>query len=542
MRAARRARRCGGRAGGGCSAGSRRHPGARRRAGPPARRARPGTGAAPGPQRLHDLLEPRRRCSPDAVALGPRRPRPPRPRPTGASCSCSTTARPTSTAEVAAALGRRRPPGPGDPRATPTSGLARARNVLLHAVGTTPRLPARRRQHRRAAEGVAAATRSPAASGAAFTYGTVVQGRSRRASPRASCRTSRSREPWLRSNYIDTMAVVDVGGAARASAAGPRTPCIEHVDDWALVHRIARAGELIGLRARGRRPLPGADRAVPPARCPTPRRARSGRPHVRPDRPAAGPTHVRRHRRPTPTSGCCGRRPAAARPTSRPGGPGRRRPRRPPDGAPACSSSRPGGVANLGDDAITVGRRSSSSLAAPGPASTSSPTADRPSASPPTCRWLGTLHRGGAVGSSRPTSGPTTTGLAARGRRGRGVGTASTSGPSNPGGLRAPPCSSAAAASPSLWGEGLVAPRPCWPPRCGGPACPYVLLAARGSARSTTSTAAWSTSLVAGARPVAAPRPRPARRSLAERRRHGRRRPRLLTVEPPGPATAARGR
>ena len=72
-----------------------------------------------------------------------------------------------------------------------------------------PCLPARRRQHRGGRGGHGGLRGRPALRGRLHLRDGG-EGRPLEAAPSGSSRTSRSPEPWVRSNYIDTMAVVDV--------------------------------------------------------------------------------------------------------------------------------------------------------------------------------------------------------------------------------------------------------------------------------------------------------------------------------------------
>jgi polysaccharide pyruvyl transferase WcaK-like protein len=123
-------------------------------------------------------------------------------------------------------------------------GLGRARNVLLHAAGTTHAFQLDADNTAEPA-GVATVYEVARRYDATFTYGTVV-----RVDPEGRGLGVMSNEPlsepWLRSNYIDTMAVVDVAELRRLRG-WPQDPAFDHIDDYALVHRIAKAGGLIGF-------------------------------------------------------------------------------------------------------------------------------------------------------------------------------------------------------------------------------------------------------------------------------------------------------
>lgn len=148
-----------------------------------------------------------------------------------------------STPEVAAHLAA------SDPRVrvvrSPLNlGLALARSALLHTA-TTEHAFQLDADNTAVPEGVVELHRAARATGAAVTYGTVVQldGEGRALGPI-------SNEPptpaLFRSNYIDTMAVVDVA-AFRALGGWSADPLLEHVDDWAAIWRVAEAGQLIAF-------------------------------------------------------------------------------------------------------------------------------------------------------------------------------------------------------------------------------------------------------------------------------------------------------
>ncbi|WCO68429.1 polysaccharide pyruvyl transferase family protein [Iamia majanohamensis] len=146
-----------------------------------------------------------------------------------------------ATAEVAAALAAE------DPRvrvvtAPVNLGLALARTTLLHAATTTHAFQLDADNTARP-EGVEALYRAARATGAALTYGTVVQ-----VDPSGAARGPVSNEPpsppLFSANYVDTMAVVDVA-ALRALGGWSPDPLLEHVDDWANVHRVVEAGLLL---------------------------------------------------------------------------------------------------------------------------------------------------------------------------------------------------------------------------------------------------------------------------------------------------------
>src|SRR4051794_1298640 len=262
-------------------------------------------------------------------------------------------------------------------------GLARARNALLHAVGTSHafQLDA---DNTAVPAGVAAVYEIAQRYDAAFTYGTVMKvdlagdGLGVMSNEPVS-------EPWLRSNYIDTMAVVDVD-VLRRLGGWPEDPVIEHVDDWALVHRIAVAGELIGfVPVIAGRYLALSDPfhlSVPDRRLGPDRVARTFDPtgRLRATDVAAFSAH--------PDLGPLWASPAALarRPDLDPPPP---RPADPPPTERLLVVA-PGGVENVGDDAITVAVLER--LAATGLALDVVTDGDRPVGLPPRAEWLGTLH------------------------------------------------------------------------------------------------------------------------------------------------------
>ena len=367
------------------------HPGPGRGAGPPPRRARPVARPSPGPQRLHDLLEPRRPCCPPrshrASPLSTTSTRP-----TAARCSCSTTARPTSPPRWPTS-GPGATPGSGWSTRRRTSGSPRGPQRAAPHGRHDPRLPARRRQHRGGRGRRGRLRGRPALRGGVHLRHRD-QGRSGGAGPRRH----------LERAGLGAVAPVQLhrhdGGGRRGGAAapgrlagGPRARARRRLGARPP-HRPGRRAHR--LRARGRRPLPRAARSAPPLGARPPRRPRSRRPHVRPD-PAAAGRRRGRLRRPIPTSARCGRRPPRSPdvPTSASRPPA---PAPPLDGRAGSSSSRPGGVENLGDDAITVAALEH--LAGTGLALDVVTDGDRPVGLPATAEWLGTLHE--AVGGLRP--------------------------------------------------------------------------------------------------------------------------------------------
>lgn len=231
-------------------------------------------------------------------------------------------------------------------------GLALGRSALLHAATTTHafQLDA---DNTAIADGVLALYHAARETGAALTYGTVVQvGQDGRAlgpiSNEPPCPTLFSH------NYIDTMAVADVA-AFRALGGWSADPLLEHVDDWAAVQRVIEAGLLLTFVPT----LVGRYRVLDTAF------------HRTVDDPRVGAGRVARVFDPTgrrhgpdamadvaavaydPVTGPLWATPAARALRAD------LAPRRPPAVGLDVPSGRvlvvaPGGVANLGDDAITV--------------------------------------------------------------------------------------------------------------------------------------------------------------------------------------------
>jgi len=123
-------------------------------------------------------------------------------------------------------------------------GLALARTTLLHAAETTHafHLDA---DNTALPDGVTSLYRAAKMTDAALTYGTVVQ-----VDANGVSLGPISNEPiapaLFRSNYVDTMAVTDVATFRRLGG-WSSDPLLEHVDDWAAVLRLAEAGELVAF-------------------------------------------------------------------------------------------------------------------------------------------------------------------------------------------------------------------------------------------------------------------------------------------------------
>jgi len=255
------------------------------------------------------------------------------------------------TAEVVAALAA------GDERvrvvrAEVNLGLARARTALLHVSPTTHafQLDA---DNTAFPDGVLDLHRVATTTGAALTYGTVVQ-EGEDGTPHGPISNEPPTEALFRANYVDTMALTDVA-AFRALGGWDPDPLLEHVDDWATIHRVARAGLLLAfvptLVGRYRVLDTAFHLTVSDPRIGARRVARVFDPAGRfqgPD-PLAGVAAVAVH----PDTGPLWATPAAVAldPDLAPA---------PSDPAPVAAPARrllviaPGGVANLGDDAITV--------------------------------------------------------------------------------------------------------------------------------------------------------------------------------------------
>jgi polysaccharide pyruvyl transferase WcaK-like protein len=129
-------------------------------------------------------------------------------------------------------------------RAPANIGVGHARNALLHAVTTTHafQLDA---DNTAVADGVATLFEVASTYRAASVYGNILKvGRD------GEVLGVMSNEPitpaFFASNYIDTMAVVDVA-ALRSIGGWPTDPMIEHLDDWVATHALLRRGHLIGF-------------------------------------------------------------------------------------------------------------------------------------------------------------------------------------------------------------------------------------------------------------------------------------------------------
>ena len=307
----------------------------------------PSPAPSSGPQRLHDLLEPRRPAA-GRDRIGPRPPRSPRRGPPrrGARARRRLVRR---VRRGGRRVGRARRPRSGWSTRRRTSGSpapatrCSTRSARRHAFQLDADNTAVAGGRRGRLRG-----RPALRGGVHLRHGD--QGRSGGAGPRRH----------LERAGLGAVAPVQLhrhdgggrrGGAAAAGRlAGGPGPRARRRLGARPPHRPGRRAHR--LRARDRRPLPRAARSVPPLGARPPDRARSRRPHLRPD-PAAAGRRRRRLRgppRPRPAVGDARR----GRPTSRPRRAGPRRRAPPLDGRDRLLVVASGGVENLGDDAITV--------------------------------------------------------------------------------------------------------------------------------------------------------------------------------------------
>ncbi|HEX7133354.1 MAG TPA: glycosyltransferase [Iamia sp.] len=123
-------------------------------------------------------------------------------------------------------------------------GLGHARSTLLHAARTRHALQLDADDDAIAA-GVVDLYRMAVRTGAAATFGTVVQ-----ADADGAALGAVSNEPptaaFFRSNYIGTIAVSDLA-AYREMGGWPTDPLLEHVDDWASLHQVIAEGRLLAF-------------------------------------------------------------------------------------------------------------------------------------------------------------------------------------------------------------------------------------------------------------------------------------------------------
>lgn len=256
-----------------------------------------------------------------------------------------------TTPEVAAALAA------DDPRvrvirSERNLGLGHARSTLLHAARTRHALQLDA-DDEVVPSGIVDLYRMAVRTGATVTFGTIVQ-----ADADGAGLGPVSNEPptaaFFRSNYIGTIAVSDLA-AYREMGGWPTDPLLEHVDDWASLHQVITTGRLLAfvptLAAVYREWPTGFHHTVPDPRLGQDRIARVFDPlgRHRGDDPMAGVAAVAIH----PSTGPLWATPEAVAldPALAPVPPAPVRVATPPARVLLIG---PGGVANLGDDAITV--------------------------------------------------------------------------------------------------------------------------------------------------------------------------------------------
>ena len=129
-------------------------------------------------------------------------------------------------------------------RAADNLGVGHARNALLHAVTTTHafQLDA---DNTAVADGVVTLFQVATTYGAASVYGNIVKV-DRDGRPLGVMSNEPITPAFFASNYIDTMAVVDVA-TLRSIGGWPTDPMIEHLDDWVATHALLRRGHLVGF-------------------------------------------------------------------------------------------------------------------------------------------------------------------------------------------------------------------------------------------------------------------------------------------------------
>jgi hypothetical protein len=259
----------------------------------------------------------------------------------------STDATPAVAAALAAEDGRVRVI-----RADENLGLGHARSTLLHAATTRHALQLDADDDAIAA-GVVDLYRMAVRTGAAATFGTIVQ-----ADAHGAAHGAVSNEPpteaFFRSNYIGTIAVSDLA-AYREIGGWPTDPLLEHVDDWASLHQVITQGRLLAfvptLAAVYREWPTGFHHTAPDPRLGQDRIARVFDPlgRHRGDDAMTGVAAVAIH----PSTGPLWATPEAVAldPSLAPAPPA---PVRVATPAARVLLVGPGGVANLGDDAITV--------------------------------------------------------------------------------------------------------------------------------------------------------------------------------------------
>ncbi|HMJ74379.1 MAG TPA: glycosyltransferase [Iamia sp.] len=231
-------------------------------------------------------------------------------------------------------------------------GLGHARSTLLHAARTRHALQLDA-DDVAIAPGVIDLYRMALRTGAAATFGTVVQ-----ADADGAAQGTVSNEPptsaFFRSNYIGTIAVSDLA-VYRDMGGWPTDPLLEHVDDWASLHQVITEGRLLAfvptLAAVYREWPTGFHHTVPDPRLGQERTARVFDPvgRHRGDDALRGVAAVAIH----PSTGPLWATPEAVAldPSLAPIPPA---PVRVASPTARVLLVGPGGVANLGDDAITV--------------------------------------------------------------------------------------------------------------------------------------------------------------------------------------------
>ena len=129
-------------------------------------------------------------------------------------------------------------------RAADNLGVGHARNALLHAVTTTHafQLDA---DNTAVADGVVTLFQVATTYGAASVYGNILRV-DRDGRPLGVMSNEPITPAFFASNYIDTMAVVDVA-TLRSIGGWPTDPMIEHLDDWVATHALLRRGHLVGF-------------------------------------------------------------------------------------------------------------------------------------------------------------------------------------------------------------------------------------------------------------------------------------------------------
>lgn len=152
-------------------------------------------------------------------------------------------------------------------RAAVNLGLARARTLLVHAARTTHLLQLDA-DNTLVPAGVSDLLDVARDTGAALTYGNVI--RIDEADRVVGLMSNEAVTPALFvSNYVDALAVDDVAALRRAGG-WPTDALAEHVDDWAMLHALASRGEILAfvpvVAGRYRVGHSGLSRAVSDAR------------------------------------------------------------------------------------------------------------------------------------------------------------------------------------------------------------------------------------------------------------------------------------